>query len=388
MWKNRIGYGSIVLAIGILLFYSGRPFLLWMLTVMLVLPLGMAGMLRRDARYLNVFLKMQTGAKAGDVLLAELVTASEKNIFSAGSVRVQMSVANRMFGTEKEKLLLLEPLELNRTYQIKEKMQLCGETVIQCESVRAYDLLKLFSVEIQSFPEVRTMIYPEQVNLELELEQRMEGSLSEEGMNQNRKGNDPSEMFDIREYVPGDDIRSIHWKLSSKTDGLILRQPSAAMHYQVALMPDFGKDQKEQVTAQEWNTAAAVLAAAGEQLIKMGVPFCMLIPVGAELEVTEIKNQRELRMALSKWLGSPIQKHSGSGIRYFQMTHMEQYFNRLLIVAAGREYPKPEMQMEQMRLIWFIITGTRQNLQIGRWKNTIEIEIPAEEKNEYWHVIC
>lgn len=52
---------------------------------------------------------------------------------------------------------------------------------------------------------------------------------------QNRKGSDASEMFDIRDYVPGDDIRTIHWKLSGKTDELIVRQASAPSHYNIAL---------------------------------------------------------------------------------------------------------------------------------------------------------
>ncbi len=35
------------------------------------------------------------------------------------------------------------------------------------------------------------------------------GTADTEDIVQNRRGNDPSEIFDIREYAPGDDIRSI-----------------------------------------------------------------------------------------------------------------------------------------------------------------------------------
>ena len=41
-----------------------------------------------------------------------------------------------------------------------------------------------------------------------------------------KKGDDPSEIFDIREYADGDKIQRIHWKLSSKTGDLMVKEGS------------------------------------------------------------------------------------------------------------------------------------------------------------------
>ena len=43
---------------------------------------------------------------------------------------------------------------------------------------------------------------------------------------QERPGADLTETFQIREYVPGDSMRQIHWKLSGKFDRLIVRDPA------------------------------------------------------------------------------------------------------------------------------------------------------------------
>ena len=45
-------------------------------------------------------------------------------------------------------------------------------------------------------------------------------------MSQERPGADLTETFQIREYVPGDSMRQIHWKLSGKFDRLIVRDPA------------------------------------------------------------------------------------------------------------------------------------------------------------------
>ena len=41
-----------------------------------------------------------------------------------------------------------------------------------------------------------------------------------------RGGDDPSEVFQIRDYQPGDKMRSIHWKLSAKTEEMMVREQS------------------------------------------------------------------------------------------------------------------------------------------------------------------
>ena len=39
-------------------------------------------------------------------------------------------------------------------------------------------------------------------------------------------GDDPSEIFGVREFRAGDKMQSIHWKLSAKSDDLLVRENS------------------------------------------------------------------------------------------------------------------------------------------------------------------
>lgn len=57
---------------------------------------------------------------------------------------------------------------------------------------------------------------------------------------ENEKGNDRSEVFDIREYREGDNIRDIHWKLSSKRDFMVVKEFSKPLENEKLIYVDLG----------------------------------------------------------------------------------------------------------------------------------------------------
>ena len=181
------------------------------------------------------------------------------------------------------------------------------------------------------------MIYPLRINLNAELSRDAVGSPKNDGLLQNRKGNDPSEIFDLREYVPGDDVRSIHWKLSGKLDNLVVKEASDPSHYQVVLMPDLGREELDEgISTRQLNAAAALCASVGEQLMRQGAAFYMAIPARYGLQLMEVRGTREFQEAMSRWMGMELPEKSGLGLQYFMMEHMEQYFSKILILSAGR----------------------------------------------------
>lgn len=55
-----------------------------------------------------------------------------------------------------------------------------------------------------------------------------------------QKGDDSSQVFEVRSYVPGDDIRRIHWRLSSKQDELIVKEYSKPIDEDCLVMLETG----------------------------------------------------------------------------------------------------------------------------------------------------
>ena len=49
------------------------------------------------------------------------------------------------------------------------------------------------------------------------------------------RGSDPTETFQIREYVPGDSLRQIHWKLSAKAGRYMVRDAAKPVDHRLTI---------------------------------------------------------------------------------------------------------------------------------------------------------
>ena len=362
MKKNRVGYGFLVILSAILLYGFGTPFLLLLLLFWIGFAMVLGIMIRRDARRMRLQIKMKAGERAGRKSRMRLTVETNGMLFASRAVLVELSCQNRMFDTLEKKQLLLSLEDKNSVYELPFPSGQCGEIIVSCQGAWVYDLLGLFRIPIASFGEMSTVVFPQQVQMQVEMSRDTYGRPREEGQVQNRKGNDPSEMFDIREYVPGDDMRSIHWKLSSKTDTLIMREASDPSHYSLVVLIDLGLEHAgEPFSAKTMNAAIAYSAGIMEKLIRQRVSYCIALPTRTGLRVYEIREERNLRQFFAMWFGVPMQEHAGTGLQLFLSEHMEQKFTRLLILTAG-EYEQDLKGMDQR--IGITVVGTTKEDQV------------------------
>lgn len=325
--------------LAVLLFLFSAPYLLWMLLALLGMGALSVALLGRDARRLRLTLETSSGGTAGRPLPLHLHTGAGR-FLAADQAAVELEVASVLFGVTERHHLALSLAGGSTSFEASVTAAFCGETQLRCTGVQLMDRLDLVRFRCTPFPPVRTAVYPPPAHVELLLTRRAAGPADAEGLMQNRRGSDPSEIFDIREYVPGDDVRTIHWKLSSKTDTLIVRQASDPSHYDVALLPDLClAGQEDGPTADECNSAVAVAIAVGESLLRQGTPFCLAVPTAEGLRLWEVRSLRQLHSQLPEWLSLPASPQRGTGLRYFCTEHLEQHFTRLLVLSAGR-YPQ------------------------------------------------
>ena len=337
MWKNRTTYIGLILLSVILLYFSAKPFFFVLMMGLFLLAGVLYMCLRRDTHRIRVSMEMLHSGQEGKAFPLRFRIEYPGKLLAAGAVLVELQIRNVMFHTIEKKRLLIPLEDGKKVYELEWPVKRCGELRFHCERIRVRDILRLYSLKTEVFEDRSIICYPVPVEVVAEPAGAVTGISREEGIVLNRQGNDPSEMFDIREYVPGDDIRSIHWKLSSKTDELIIRQASEPSHYDVAILPDFGRKQWGEALREEEGSAAIALGTAlAEQLMEQGYAFCMVLPTNGGLLVREVRNDRQFREVLAVCLGFQMQENAGNGLQFFRMQHLEEQFTRLIILSAGR----------------------------------------------------
>lgn len=100
----------------------------------------------------------------------------------------------------------------------------CGAQRISVVSLRVYDYLGLFCRRIKTVDPFVCTVVPVPVPV---------AALPEMGLQSDKlrpkRGGGFSEEHDLRQYVPGDDLRQIHWKLTAKTGKVVVREPLEQM---------------------------------------------------------------------------------------------------------------------------------------------------------------
>lgn len=394
MRKNKAGYICLMILLTLMLIFFGKAFLLWIIICLAVFGVITAILIRMDAGKVKVDITLQGGSQEGqDYKLGVKIEEVEK-LKVCGYILLELESENQLFQKKEQRKYLIPLSDRQSVYDLLMHAKYCGEMKFTCTGIWAVDYFQLFHIPVKVSKEIRMLIYPRNVNVQVELSQETIGAVKEDVSTQSREGNDSSEMYDVREYIPGDDLRAVHWKLSSKMDELLLRQSSDPTHYYVVLLPDFGKEnQNDEQTSKEYveqmNGAVAITVQAGRSLLKKGECFCMAVPTEDGLNLLEVQNERQLKKAVVTWLSTPIPSSLGTGLRYFSMQHLEQYFSRLVIISAG-EYKHSPNGLEKRIGITIVSCIKGSQIKNDRVQKIKEItEITADLENEkIYRIIC
>lgn len=172
----------------------------------------------------------------------------------------------------------------------------CGVLEFRADRIRVYDYLGLFSRRVPPPPPARLLCRP--IPADTPPPALPEGLGAPAAHGAVRRG--PGEECDLRDYRPGDPMRAVHWKLSSKWDKLIVRERlDAGVPLPLLTLDRFG-------APGELDRLLDRALGLSRALLNVQRPHCLLWLEGdGTPRLCPVTDEKELRDCLSALLGTP-----------------------------------------------------------------------------------
>lgn len=233
-----------VIALDVFIMVIFQSYINFLLLVgMLILPLySIYGVWRtKQELKLEIFSPAEAMERAEEFYLRFVVHNPTSFALVNGTATVY--VANQFYGETGEHFLNF-PVRAKKDTEVIYPVisDYCGLFRVSVEQIRLVDLLGIYETEI-SLHEVREcLIVPNGELCMAKAGETYKMGVSE-AMESRKKGYDFSEVSGIREYIPGDKLQNIHWKLSVKKDDLMVKERVSVSAMQLNVLVDLLNDE-------------------------------------------------------------------------------------------------------------------------------------------------
>lgn len=216
-------------------YFLGNYFNLLFVTAMVIIPIATFFFCRFLSNQVSVSI---TGASLVEKRNDEFVfhiDINNRGFFFTNNCVIYVDIHNSFFDetTTHSINIPINPFSKNSvSYPVKSRH--CGVITIKINDIYIYDLLNMFSLKKKVNVTREIPIFPDYTiiddNFSMDFSKgytNLEESTS--------KGHDSSEVSDVREYIPGDKLQNIHWKLSAKKDILMVKEHVSLTSSQLVL---------------------------------------------------------------------------------------------------------------------------------------------------------
>lgn len=159
--------------------------------------------------------------------------------------RVSLRAGSRFLPGRRQRVSCYLVPGRTRKLSVRIRAELSGRLEVELTGLVLWDWLGIFKRTVRAESLKAVGIWPEMELLPVEVTRRTREFLADaDEYSEERSGDDPSQIYQIREYRPQDPARNIHWKISAKEDAVMVKENSFPLGTAVLVRIDFQKSRK------------------------------------------------------------------------------------------------------------------------------------------------
>lgn len=197
--------------------------LLFIIVIAVISVLSIVFLVMLSKRIIFDFLVSDEYLEKGSILSLG-IGVRNSSIFNSLKCRCFMEIKN-IYTNEADEMVFTVPVisKSEKNYNFSFKTYDIGELSLNLRKIEVYDLFANFCFVFNDFNEYSVTVLPGKDYISQEMKYQALENLTDND-NQSIKGMENSDSFDIRNYIPGDRIKDIHWKLSVKKSELLVKE--------------------------------------------------------------------------------------------------------------------------------------------------------------------
>lgn len=187
-------------------------------------------------KHLFATLTMDDLAEQGNSLHGQLVVRNDGRI-AFPLVCVVVETKNLLTGeTSWSEIPVSVPAKGEVVTDFELEVFRCGRVRAKIQKIKVFDLFGFFLLPVLCSEKKKALVLPEIFPMDITVTKSGAAEPECDTFSPYKAGNDPAETFGIRDYEPGDPLRSIHWKLTGKYDRLMIREAGLPVNESVLIL--------------------------------------------------------------------------------------------------------------------------------------------------------
>ena len=224
MLKNRLCYVLLLLCTSVFFICYNGYLSLYVFALSLLFPVlafffSLPGMLgaRVTLGYEDRGAGAVRGARKGEAVPLRIRVWNATPCIS-GRIRARLTVENTLTGQREEEHFTFTASSHPQVLKHQLSSPTCGQVVCRLDKLWVSDYLGIFSLPLgrRRRQEAAVFFWPSVAGVDLAVQEGNMPDAQGERYSQRKPGDDPTELFALREYREGDRLSRIHWKLSQK----------------------------------------------------------------------------------------------------------------------------------------------------------------------------
>ena len=371
-----------VLIFGIV--FSNMYFLV--LFVLFVLALFVSKLLMKiDASHIDMQMSVDSDCVQYDDVSFNIAVTSGKNIMAQGLCYLTFEITYHKYNEVRTRRIKVPVTKKLGTIKVETSPDLCSAITVKCVSAESDDMLGLTKTSIKKPKPFTFVAYPKMLPINLS---SYNYSLTDSDTQQTqitKTGSDYSDVQDFKDYTPGDSVKAIHWKLSSKTDRYIIKIGSDNTSINTLIFFNLGKSDiydDEKLQNKVLSASVQLGFSISSKLIENGInhKICSVSQNG--LEFYGIKDYDSEASAQRSILLSTVPNENKSGVKYLLSDPQVRDYAKIICICCEDNTNEAEHLALYADVTTIVISNNASNITTSRNSEAKVIKLPLENINE------